>query len=119
MDIGFECYQQFTALGEGEMVRVLPVVDGQQETVCVLAGSKLAAPVPKGAIPVLEYDLPEKVNAGHAFGDIIGEARIILEGETLAAVPLVAGETLAKRDYAYELERVMRNWVSSPQRIAE
>jgi len=119
MDIGFERYQQFTVLGEGEMVRVLPVVDGQQETVCVLTDAKLSAPVPKESIPVLEFDLPETVNAGCAFGDVIGEARIILEGETLAAVPLVVGETLAKRDYAYELDRVVRNWTFFPQRMAE
>lgn len=33
MDLGFERYEGFTALSEGETVRVLPVTDGTQDTV--------------------------------------------------------------------------------------
>jgi len=119
MDMGFEKYEMFTALEEGENIRVLPVHEGTQETVCILTGGKLAAVVPKGAIPVLEYDLPDMAEAGHEAGDVIGEARMVLEGEVIASVPLVLGEALAERDYAYELDRIMRSWPSIPQNIAE
>ena len=73
----------------------------------------------KGAVPVLEFDLPETVQAGREEGTQIGEARLIHDGQVLAAVPLVLGETLAQRDYAYELDRVMRSWPALPQSIAE
>ncbi len=119
MDLAFERYDMFTAFEEGETVRVLPVEEGTQETVCILCGGRLAAPVEKGAVPVLEFDLPETVQAGREEGTQIGEARLIHDGQVLAAVPLVLGETLAQRDYAYELDRVMRSWPALPQSIAE
>ena len=119
MNMGFERYEMFTALSEGETVRVLPVQEGTQETVCVLTGEDLSAAVPKGAIPVLEYDLPDTVEAGQGRGSQIGEARLIHDGQIIASAPLVLGETLAERDYAYELDRIMRSWPSVPQDIAE
>lgn len=119
MDAAFERYEMFTAFEEGETVRVLPVEEGTQETVCVLCGSRLAAAIPKGTVPVLEFDLPETALAGQEEGSVVGEARLVYDGQTLAAVPLVLGETLAQRDYAYELDRVVRNWNVMPQSIAE
>ena len=119
MDAAFDRYEMFTAFEEGETVRVLPVEEGKQETVCILCGGSLAAAVPKGTIPVLEFDLPETVLAGQEEGSVVGEVRLVHDGQTLAAAPLVLGETLAQRDYAYELDRVVRNWNVMPQRIAE
>ncbi len=119
MDCGFERYEMFTSLEAGESIRVLPVHEGTQETVCILTGEKLAAVVPRNAIPVLEFDLPDMAEAGCEKGEVIGEARMVLGGEVIAAVPLVLGEKLAERDYAYELDHIVRNWASVPQRIAE
>jgi len=119
MDLGYEKYERFTALDKGEMVRVLPVKDGTQETVVIAAGARLSAPVHKSEIPVLEYDLPEEVTAGALEGEAIGEARMLLDGNVIASVPLVLGETLAERDYAFELDRLLRCWPVQPQSIAE
>lgn len=110
MDLGFERYEGFTALSEGETVRVLPVTDGRQDAVYICAGADLTAAVPKGEIPALEYDLPDSLPAGMQMGDAVGEARIMLSGCTLASVPLVLTESLTPRDYAFELERVIRCW---------
>ncbi|MCI6039645.1 MAG: D-alanyl-D-alanine carboxypeptidase [Clostridiales bacterium] len=110
MDLGFERYEGFTALSEGETVRVLPVTDGRQDAVYICAGADLTAAVPKGEIPALEYDLPDSLPAGMQMGDAVGEARIMLSGRTLASVPLVLTESLTPRDYAFELERVIRCW---------
>ena len=119
MDLGFAKYEMFTALDEGETVRVLPVKDGTQETVVITAGGCLAAPVALNEIPVLEYDLPQEISAGTAMGDPVGEARMLLDGQVIASIPLTAGETLARRDYAFELERMMRNWPVQPQALTE
>ncbi len=110
MDLGFERYEGFTALSEGETVRVLPVTDGRQDAVYICAGADLTAAVPKGEIPAVEYDLPDSLPAGMQMGDAVGEARIMLSGRTLASVPLVLTESLTPRDYAFELERVIRCW---------
>lgn len=110
MDLGFERYEGFTALSAGETVRVLPVTGGRQDTVYICAGADLTAAVPKGEIPALEYDMPDVLPAGLQMGETVGEARILLDGRTLASVPLVLTESLTPRDYAFELERVLRCW---------
>lgn len=110
MDLGFEQYEAFGALEEGETLRALPVLDGVEETVSVRAGAVLMAPVPKGRIPALEIDLPDEVKAGRMEGDVIGEARLVMDGKTLASVPLVLGETLPVRDFAFEMQRITANW---------
>lgn len=119
MNMGFERYEMFTALVGGETVRVLPVKEGTQETVCIRTAGSLAAPVKKGQIPVLEFDMPEVVEAGKQEGEVVGEARLLLAGEEIASVQLVLGETLAVRDYAFELDRLIRNWPIQPQALAE
>lgn len=119
MNLAFDRYEMFIAFDEGETVRVLPVEEGTQETVCIVCSGRLTAAVPKGAVPVLEFDLPETVMAGQEQGSAVGEARLIYEGQTIAAAPLALGETLAQRDYAYELGRVVQNWNTMPQSIAE
>lgn len=119
MDLCFERYEMFTALDAGENIRVIPVDEGQQETLCVLAGGRLEAVVPKGMVPVLETDVPDRITAGCSKGDVIGESRLILDGETVASIPLTAGETLARRDYAYEMEKLLTHWTVIPQRMAE
>ena len=119
MDAGFEKYEFFTAFSQGETVRVLPVVDGTQETVCIQTAQALACPLTKGSVPVLAIELPDEVQAGLRLGETVGRAVLLVKGKEVGSVPLVAGETLARRDYAFELERVARNWTLQGQTIAE
>ena len=112
MDLAFDQYEGFTALEKGETVRLLPVIDGQQETVCIRAEDTLYAPVKKGIIPVLMYELPDEVSAGISEGDPIGRAMLMLGSRELASTALVAGETLPVRDYGYALEQIVQSWPS-------
>lgn len=119
MDMGFARYEYFLAFEPGDSVRVLPVTDGTQETVCIRTERELGAPVLKGEIPTLEYDMPETLPAGLQQGDIIGEARMMLDGRTLASTPLVLSETLNTRDYGYELERFVRLWPLQGEELSQ
>ena len=119
MNRGFEHYEMFTAFGAGETVRVVPVNEGTQETVCILCSENLRAVVPKGTIPLMLLDLPEQISAGMNAGETIGEARLEMNGQIIAAAPLVLGETLARRDYSFELQRLMRNWSLAEEKIAK
>lgn len=110
MDMGFERYECFTALSEGETVRELPITDGTQDTAYICAKGDLCAAVPRGEVPTLEYDMPDTLAAGMRLGDTVGEARLMLNGRTLASVPLVLSESLRPRDFGFELERVIQGW---------
>ena len=119
MDLAFERYELFTALDEGETLRALPVENARQDAAYVCAGGKLCAPVEKGVVPAVEYDMPEKLEAGMHLGDTVGQARLTLNGETVAAVPLVLREELLYCDYAFELERLFQHWTAVPGRALE
>lgn len=119
MDEGFARYEQFTAFSAKEPVRVLPVKNGRQETVQILAAQSLAAPVKKGTVPVLELDLPGEVDAGGETGETVGQARLISGSDVLCSVPLVLGESLPQRDYGYHLERIVDRWLMEPQSISQ
>ncbi len=79
----------------------------------------LKAAIPKGSLPSLELDLPDQLDAGLPRGQEVGEARLTLNGETLAVTPLVVSETLGVRDYGYELDRLWRCWPMNGQEIAQ
>lgn len=111
MDRAFAAYELFTALDEGESLRALPVNEAQQETAYVCAGARLCAPVPKGRVPELEYDLPDQLQAGMKAGDTVGEARLLLDGEMLSSIPLVLKEDLLRRDYGFGLKKLLDNWM--------
>ncbi|MBE5801450.1 MAG: D-alanyl-D-alanine carboxypeptidase [Clostridiales bacterium] len=119
MDLGFERYDFFTAFSPGETVRALPVENGIQETVSIRTSGLLGAPVVKGCLPSLEYDLPSTVPAELPVGEEIGQARIVLDDQILSSVPLVVSETIGKRDYGYELERFLRLWPIVPEEMAQ
>lgn len=119
MDEGFEIYEEFTALLDGEMVRVLPAEDAKQETAYVCVRGDLCTPVRKGWIPTLEIDLPDTVKAGTPMGTEVGTVRLTLGGQVVASAPLVVGEDVARKDFGFELERLLRNWTMTGQTIAE
>lgn len=113
MDTGFDTYEEFTAFQAGEAIRVLPVIDGKQDVAYVSVLNELTAPVHKGFVPTIEIDLPSSVEAGLEVGATVGEARLMLSGQMLASSPLVLAVSASKRDYGFELERVVRNWFPS------
>ncbi len=111
MDAGFDIYEEFTAFQAGESIRALPVAEGREEMAHVVAGQDLCAPVQRGWIPEVEIELPERVKAGLKAGETVGEARLVLEGQVIAATPLVLLDAVSQRDYGFELERMMKNWL--------
>ena len=119
MDLGFAKYDYFTALSAGESLRMLPVDGGTQDTVAICAARELGAPVPKGAIPSLEYHLPDELPAGLSLGDPVGEARLLLDGEILATCPLVMQEGVPPRDISFGLGEIFRLWPAHPEQMSQ
>ncbi|MDD3410855.1 MAG: D-alanyl-D-alanine carboxypeptidase [Eubacteriales bacterium] len=114
LDDGFARYESFTAYGAGETVRVAAVENGKQQTAVLALAQELKAVIPKGELPSLELDVPDTLAAGLAKGEAVGMARLVLEGEVLAQSPVVLAETLAERDYLFEVERMLDRWIPFP-----
>ncbi len=112
MDAGFARYEMFTALLAGETVRLLPASDAHEDTVRILAETDLAAPVPRGRVPVLELDLPDALEGAQQQGEAIGLAALTLDGETLCTSRLVVGQAVVASDYGDMLDRLLLHWFS-------
>jgi hypothetical protein len=52
-------------------------------------------------------------------GETVGSAQLTLDGRVLCTVPLITGETVGRRDYGYELNRIWRLWPSQQDQMAQ
>lgn len=114
MDLGFANYHMPVMLDKGEAVRALSVKDGTSETVTVIAGETLAAPMKKGGYPDIVIDLPEQIASGVRAGEALGSASLVDNGETLCTVPLVAAYGVPGVTFRYGTERLIKQWLFLP-----
>lgn len=114
MDVAFDEYEAITLLGAGDPVRDVPIVAGDAAEVRVVLGTDLIGVVPKRALPTLEIDLPDMVTAPIRAGDVIGEARIIVQGEVAGCAPLVAACNVYRDDPATRRQRLLTCWPLLP-----
>ncbi len=110
LDRGFDNWQMVTVLSAGETVREIPVAGGARENVRVVAGEDAAAPVKWNVWPDLLLDLPDSLPAGVEKGQVIGTAWLADQGRAIAAVPLIAAESVPERSFRYGARRVLRAW---------
>ena len=110
MDMAFARYESLTLLQAGEVLRLLPVASGDAESVGACLAGELKGAVPLNTLPVVEIDLPDMLEAPVMRGARIGEVRMVLNGTVLAAVPLLASETVRRDDFAARWQRYVRQW---------
>lgn len=58
----------------------------------------------------IKLDLPEVIKAPINQGDVLGNALVIVEGEVVAEVPVVANETVAKQKYDDILNKIINRF---------
>lgn len=119
MDMGFDKYDYFHALSQGESLRMLPVANGVKDVVSIAPAKDLGSVIPKNSIPSLEYDLPDTLPAGFSIGDVVGEARIVHDKQILASCPLVLQEGIRVQDYGFQLQKILLNWPAIKEKIAQ
>lgn len=112
MDQGFAAYETVTVLQENESIGLIPVENGERETVAVHAGGTLKAPMKKGTLPRMETVLPAVLPAPVKKGMPVGEAVLYDEGERLASVPLYAGESVEEVSFRFHLGRILARWAA-------
>jgi len=111
MDFGFANYRYVLMLADGEQVRSLPVTDGDEKEVAVLLHGDLAAPVERDEWPQMEFDLPDSLAAGVREGDVVGTARLTLNGRVLVEKPLVTASEVAPRTFRSGIGRIFEQWL--------
>jgi serine-type D-Ala-D-Ala carboxypeptidase (penicillin-binding protein 5/6) len=115
MDYGFVNYRYVLMLKDGEQVRSLPVTSGEEKEVKVLLQGDLAAPVKQEEWPQMEFDLPDSLAAGVLKGQVVGTARLTLNGQTLVERPIIAANEVPLRTFRSGIGRILDQWLLAPE----
>lgn len=113
MDLAFAQWESVMMLSAGERIRTLPVEDGAADVQAVLADD-LSGLVPKSALPAVEIDLPDRLKAPVAAGQLLGEARLTCGGEVVGVAPILAAESVPRDDLPARLRRCVEQWLLLP-----
>ncbi len=114
MDLAFERYEAVTMLSAGEPVRTMPVAHADGQVVDAVLAEDLAGVVPKGSIPQVEIDLPDTLDAPVQAGQVLGTARLVSNGVTMAEAPVIAAEDVKRDDFPSRWLMYWRNWLGTP-----
>lgn len=114
MDTAFAEWENVTLLNAGEHIRTLPVSGADGATVDAELSCDLTGLVPMGALPRLEIDLPDGLTSPVRAGETLGEARMTVKGETMAASPLVASADALRDDFPARFRNWQRLWLLLP-----
>ena len=114
MDVAFDQYEAVTMLHAGDIVQTIPVSHADGASVDAVITADLVGIMPKGTLPQVEIDLPPALDAPIQAGQHIGMARLITNGVTIAEVPLVAANDIARDDFPARWLMYWRNWLGIP-----
>ena len=110
MDTAFAEYEAITLLRAGDCLRTLPVERSGGTEVSAVLAADLTCVAEKNALPAVELSLPDSVTAPVAEGQPLGEARLVWQGETLCAVPVIAAHDVPRDDFPARWERFWALW---------
>ena len=118
LDYGFANYRLYPAALAGTPVKgEIPVEGGDPDRIPLLLGEDLTLLLAKGGEDDVTFsaDLPETLRAPISAGEICGSVDVLLCGETVATLPLLAGASSQPSGFMPALRRIWQNWsIESP-----
>ena len=111
MDLAFARYDAVTMLCAGDSLREIPVENSDGMTVHAVLAADLTGVVAANAIPSVEIDLPESLDAPVYVGDTLGQARLVCGGETICTVDLLADRSIARDDFPARWDAYWNHWL--------
>lgn len=113
LDYGFATYQRTNIANAGDMLgEQLPVHGGSADKVELMLGSGLSMLLRNGQQSdlSLELALPDYVDAPIQQGDVLGTARVLLNGQAIAKINCVAAYDVPRPGFIEGLIRILNNW---------
>lgn len=113
LDYGFAHYRLYPVAQEGTKVRgELPVTGGDSAGVPLVLGGALTLLIQKGEEQGIQLvpDLPESVEAPVAAGQEVGGVEVVVDGRSVARIPVLAAREATAKGLKNALSRVLRAW---------
>lgn len=109
LDYGFENFRMEQALEAGQRAAQVSVLDGEAASVDAVAADALMGAVRIGTEFHVETDV-QALQAPVSKGQVIGTARLVNEGETVASCELIAASDVGAWSLMTAIRNVLRNW---------
>ena len=109
LEYGFSAYQRFSPVKEGDILGMqVPVRLGGSDSVSAVSGAGCDMLIKKGTQNEvsLEVSLIGSAQAPVKKGDVLGEIRVMQQGEIVQRIPAVAGETVELPGVVHALVRI-------------
>ena len=110
LEQAFQNYHLYTALEKGEIVYRLPIRNGTQDGVDLITAEALSAPLAANEVAEISFRWPQTQPGGFSEGTVLGTATLLVNGEPLCSVPLIAAEGVPERSFQYGISRTIENW---------
>ncbi len=116
-DYGFANYRLYPVAQRGTRVRGgLPVTDGDAGSVAVQLDADLTLLILKGSEQGIQLapNLPESIAAPVAAGERVGSVDVVVDGKTVAQIPVAAAESVAATGLRQSLKKFWGHWAAVP-----
>ncbi len=111
MDYGFDNFKVVQPVKKGEFVKKIEVKGGKSAGVDTVFGKDVQTLMKNGEKYSVNCDYPAFVNAPVTAGERLGTAKLVIEGETIAEVPIIAATDVKSMSFADYLEYIVAKWI--------
>lgn len=96
LSYGFRNFENRTIYDQSAVVATVPISFGVEPQLDLAVAERLLVTIPRGSYENVdaEIDIPDGLEAPVNKGDAVGSLRLVLEGEEIATVPLVAKQSI-------------------------
>ena len=96
LSYGFRNFENRTIYDQSAVVATVPISFGVEPELGLAVAERLLVTIPRGSYENVdaEVDIPDGLEAPVNKGDAVGSLRLVLEGEEIATVPLVAKQSI-------------------------
>ena len=113
MDVSLDALDRRVVVHDTDPLGAVAIADGLEDQIMALAQGEYAMTLLKEESDELSVriELPVTVTAPVQRGQQVGQAVVLLKGEELARIPLIADRSVEAKTYTYHLEKVIAYWL--------
>ncbi|MDK2804919.1 MAG: hypothetical protein PWQ94_83 [Thermoanaerobacterium sp.] len=114
LDYSFEKYKPLKIISKYQVAKTIIVINGKGKYLPLQYNDDFTLPVSKEEILNIkvEYSIPKSMKAPIGVGEKVGIAKVLLNDKQMGTIDIVAGKTIDKRDYNYNLKTIIKNWIN-------
>jgi len=112
LNYGFKNYRNYELIEKGSVIKTLPVKDGRQENVDLIADNEYNIALQEEELEKIrtEVIVPDELQAPVEAGKAVGSVKIYLNDNYIGEVPVVTGQSVEKRSIWDFFRRMVNIW---------